>query len=295
MKNFSTSTGLFSKPYSLNLKGRLMELFPPKVMGIINATPDSFYPASRLPGPEEAIGRAGSMVEEGAHILDVGAASSRPGAQEISEQEEMDRLLPVLEAIRSHFPETPVSVDTWRSNIVREADRRVGIQMVNDISAGNLDPDMFRTVADLKLPYIMMHMQGTPETMQKSPVYEDVVDELLQFFADRVHTLRKLGLNDLVVDPGFGFGKTREQNFTLLDELEAFRMLELPLMVGVSRKAMIYRTLEVGPDQALNGTTAAHMAALLKGAHLLRVHDVRAAVETVRIFEQIVFSKLQHS
>jgi dihydropteroate synthase len=202
----------------------------------------------------------------------------------------MDRLIPVVEAIRSRLPDAVVSIDTWRANVARESDRRAGIHMINDISAGSLDPEMFNTVAALNLPYVMMHMRGTPASMQESPAYNDVVDDLLQFFAERIHTLRRMGVNDLVVDPGFGFGKNRSHNFTLLNELEAFRMLELPLMVGISRKGMVYQTLGVEIEHALNGTTALHMAALLKGAQILRVHDVRAARETVILYEQIVGS-----
>ncbi|MCK4881193.1 MAG: dihydropteroate synthase, partial [Bacteroidales bacterium] len=196
-------------------------------------------------------------------------------------------LSPVLEAVRNAFPEIPVSVDTWRSGVARSVRESFGIHMINDISAGSLDPDMFTTMAQLGIPYIMMHMQGTPPTMQEEPTYKNVVDELLQFFAERVYKLRKLGLNDIIIDPGFGFGKTLEQNYKLLGEFDSFRMLELPLMAGISRKSMIYKLLESEPEHALNGTTAAHMAVLLKGANLLRVHDVAAAKETVKIFQQI--------
>jgi dihydropteroate synthase len=227
------------------------------------------------------------MIDQGADILDLGALSSRPGAEEISEQEELDRLSPVLEILRKHFPDFPLSVDTWRSGVARSLRENFGIHMVNDITAGNLDPEMFTTMAQLNIPYIMMHMQGTPATMQQEPVYENMVDELLQFFAEKVYKLRKLGLNDIIIDPGFGFGKTLEQNYQLLREFDLFQMLELPLMAGISRKSMIYKLLESSPEFALNGTTAAHMVALIKGARLLRVHDVAAAKETVKIFQQI--------
>jgi dihydropteroate synthase len=287
MNNFSTSDSLISKNLSLNLGGKIMDLSTPRVMGIINATPDSFYDGSRVPGPEEAVEKARKMIEQGADILDVGAVSSRPGSEEISETEELERLSPVLEALRGNFPEIPVSVDTWRSGVVKSVKERFGIHMINDISAGTLDSEMFATIAKLGIPYIMMHMQGTPTTMQNEPAYENVVDELLQFFAERVYKLRKLGVNDIIVDPGFGFGKSLEQNYKLLSEFDSFQILELPLMAGISRKSMIYKLLESEPDQALNGTTAAHMAVLLKGARLLRVHDVVAARETVKIFQQI--------
>lgn len=287
MKNFSTSGPLFSRNLSLNLDGTIMNLSHPRVMGIINTTPDSFYDGSRVPEPGQAVEKAREMIEQGADILDVGAVSSRPGSEEISEKEELERLSPVLEALRNVFPEFPVSVDTWRSGVARTVRERFRIHMINDISAGTLDPDMFATMAQLGIPYIMMHMQGTPPTMQDDPAYENVVDDLLQFFAERVYKLRKLGLNDIIIDPGFGFGKTLEQNYRLLGEFDSFQMLELPLMAGISRKSMIYKVLESEPDQALNGTTAAHMAVLLKGANLLRVHDVAAAKETVKIFQQI--------
>ena len=287
MKNFSTSTPLFSKNLSLNLGGTIMNLSTPRVMGIINVTPDSFYHGSRVSNPELAVEKAREMIDQGADILDVGAVSSRPGSEEISEHEELERLSPVLEALRNSFPDFPVSVDTWRSGVARSVRERFGIHMINDITAGNLDPAMFTTLAQLGIPYIMMHMQGTPTNMQDEPAYENIVDELLQFFAERVYKLRKLGLNDIIIDPGFGFGKTLEQNYKLLRGFDSFRMLELPLMAGISRKSMIYKLLETEPDHALNGTTAAHMAALMKGANLLRVHDVAAAIETVKIFQQI--------
>lgn len=264
-----------------------MDLSRPRVMGIINATPDSFYDGSRVPEPAQAIEKAREMIEQGVDILDVGAVSTRPGSQEISETEELERLSPVLEALREAFPDFPVSVDTWRASVARTVKERFEIQLINDISAGTLDPDMFPTMAQLGIPYIIMHMQGTPPNMQDDPAYENVVDEVLQFFAERVYKLRKLGVNDIVIDPGFGFGKTLEQNYMLLGQFDSFKMLELPLMAGISRKSMIYKLLESEPDDALNGSTAAHMAVLLKGARLLRVHDVKAAVETVKIFQQI--------
>ena len=287
MKNFSTSGPLFSKNLSLNLGGSIMDLSRPRVMGIINATPDSFYDGSRVPEPAQAIEKAREMIEQGADILDVGAVSTRPGSQEISETEELERLSPVLEALREAFPDFPVSVDTWRASVARTVKERFEIQLINDISAGTLDPDMFPTMAQLGIPYIIMHMQGTPPNMQDDPAYENVVDEVLQFFAERVYKLSLLGVNDIVIDPGFGFGKTLEQNYMLLGQFDSFKMLELPLMAGISRKSMIYKLLESEPDDALNGSTAAHMAVLLKGARLLRVHDVKAAVETVKIFQQI--------
>lgn len=287
MKNFSTSGPLFSRNLSLNLGGTLMDLSTPRVMGILNITPDSFYEQSRLSTPEQALEKAGEMIYHGAHILDVGAVSSRPGAPEIPAAEELERLSPVLEALRNAYPDFPLSVDTWRAEVALKSHERYGIQLINDISAGNLDPDMLPTMARLGIPYIIMHMQGTPADMQDKPVYEDVVDDLLQFFAERVYRLKRLGLNDIVIDPGFGFGKSLEQNYQLLARFDAFTMFELPLLVGISRKSMIYKLLGSDPHAALNGTTAAHMALLMKGANLLRVHDVKAAVETIKIFQQI--------
>ena len=287
MKNFSTSGPLFSRNLSLNLGGKLMDLSIPRVMGILNITPDSFYEESRVSTPELALEKAREMIELGAHILDVGAVSSRPGAPEIPAAEELQRLSPVLEALRNAYPDFPLSVDTWRAEVARICHERYGIQLINDISAGTLDPEMLPTMARLGIPYVIMHMQGTPADMQDKPEYEHVVDDLLQFFAERVYQLKRLGLNDIVIDPGFGFGKSLEQNYQLLAQFDAFSMFELPLLAGISRKSMIYKLLESDPDAALNGTTAAHMALLMKGANLLRVHDVKAAVETIKIFQQI--------
>ena len=288
MNNFSTSSSLFSRNFSLNLGGQLLDLSSPAVMGIINATPDSFFQGSRVPEPDIAVEVAKKMMDEGAAILDVGAVSTRPGAKDIPEEEEVERISPVIEALRQNLPEAVISIDTWRSGVARTMHKRFGIQMVNDISAGSFDPNMFACMADLGIVYVMMHMQGKPESMQESPQYNNVVDDILQFFGEKIHTLKKLGINDVIIDPGFGFGKSAEQNFHLLRELDAFAITELPLMVGLSRKSMIYNTLDKDPASALNGTTAAHMAALLGGASILRVHDVKEAVETVKIFRQIV-------
>ncbi|MCK4749510.1 MAG: dihydropteroate synthase [Bacteroidales bacterium] len=293
MKNFSTTGALFSRNLSLNLRGRILDLSSPVVMGIINATPDSFYSESRITDPDHAVEVAGEMLEHGAGILDVGAVSSRPGAEYISEEEELGRLTPVVEALRNRLTDCIISLDTWRAGVAKRMVERFGIDMVNDISAGQQDPDMFGTMAELGIPYLIMHMQGTPEHMQDAPVYDHVVDDLLQFFGERIYKLRKLGINDIAVDPGFGFGKTLKQNYNLLLELDAFHMLELPLMVGISRKSMIYKALDTDQEHALNGTTAAHMAALMKGANILRVHDVKAASETVKIFQQIVNSRVR--
>jgi len=259
-------------------------------MGIINATPDSFYAHSRNPDPAEAAKMARDMIDRGADMLDVGAVSSRPGATDIKEEEEIRRLAPVLQAIRQELPDCVISLDTSRSGVVRKMHRQFRIDMVNDITAGQTDQAMFNCIAELGLPYVMMHMKGSPADMQDHPEYDHVVDDILQFFGERLQRLRKLGVTDVIVDPGFGFGKTIEQNYQLLNDLDSFHILELPIMVGISRKSMIYNVLDTNPEEALSGTTAAHMAALMKGANLLRVHDVRAAVETVSIFQQIVNS-----
>lgn len=293
MNNFSTSGPLFSRNFSLNLGGRILDFSTPKIMGIINATPDSFYKGSQLPDPIQAVQTAKEMIRQGAHVLDVGAISSRPGAKEISEEEELERLSPVLEALRNSIPDCIISVDTWRAGVAQVTHERFGVHMINDISAGIRDPAMFPTIAKTGLSYVLMHMQGTPDNMQDAPQYTNVVNDLLQFFGERVYKLRKLGVTDVVIDPGFGFGKTLEQNYHILTELESFKMLELPIMVGISRKSMIYKILESDSEQALSGTIAAHMAALMRGANLLRVHDVQAAVETVKIFQQIVNSRTQ--
>lgn len=288
MKNFSTTFPMFSREFSLNLNGEPVSMSEPLVMGILNATPDSFYGGSRYADPSDAARAAGEMLEQGARLIDVGGASSRPGAEEISEEEELNRLRPVMEVLRNELPDALVSIDTWRSGVVRELHRQFRIDMVNDITAGLWDPALAETVAELGIPYLIMHMQGTPSDMQVDPSYTDVTDDLLQFFGGRIHHLRRLGINDILIDPGFGFGKTTEQNYQLLRELDAFGVLELPVAVGISRKGMIYKPLGCTPEEALNGTTAAHMAALMRGANLLRVHDVKAAVETVKIFLQLI-------
>ena len=232
MNNFSTSSSLFSRNFSLNLGGQLLDLSSPAVMGIINATPDSFFQGSRVPEPDIAVEVAKKMMDEGAAILDVGAVSTRPGAKDIPEEEEVERISPVIEALRQNLPEAVISIDTWRSGVARTMHKRFGIQMVNDISAGSFDPNMFACMADLGIVYVMMHMQGKPESMQESPQYNNVVDDILQFFGEKIHTLKKLGINDVIIDPGFGFGKSAEQNFHLLRELDAFAITELPLMVA---------------------------------------------------------------
>lgn len=269
----------------INVNGRLMDLGSPCVMGILNLTPDSFYAGSRKQTEEEIVNRARQIVDEGGSIIDVGAYSSRPGAAHIPAEEEMERLRRGLSLIRRELPrDVAVSVDTFRADVARMCVEEYGVGIVNDISAGTMDEQMFATIARLGVPYILMHMQGTPQSMQQHPHYSHVVCDVMLYFAEKVQRLRDLGAKDLILDPGFGFGKTVEHNYCLLAHLEEFELFRLPLLVGVSRKSMIYNLLETTADEALNGTTAIHAWALQKGASILRVHDVKEAVETVRIF-----------
>ena len=271
----------------LNVNGRLLDLSTPCVMGILNVTPDSFYSGSRMQTEEEIEARVRQILEEGAAIIDVGAYSSRPNADHVSAEEEMNRLRLGLDVLRRTAPDAIVSVDTFRADVARMCVEEYGVAIINDIAAGEMDADMFSTVAELNVPYIMMHMQGTPQNMQQHPHYDNLLREVFLYFARKVQQLRDLGVKDIVLDPGFGFafGKTLEHNYQLMAHLEEFRLFELPLLVGVSRKSMIYRLLDTTPQEALNGTTVLHTLALMKGADILRVHDVRQAVEAVKIVE----------
>lgn len=273
--------------HTLRINNQLTTLDRPLVMGILNVTPDSFFAASRTSATdaEQLRMRVRNMLDEGADIIDIGAYSTRPGADEVSADEEMRRLATALDIVRQEAPDAWLSVDTFRAEIAQNSVRDYGVNLVNDISGGTLDRAMFHTVARLGVPYVLMHLQGTPRTMQFNPHYDDPVAEVIEWLARRAQRLRELGAHDIILDPGFGFGKTLEHNYALLDKLDYFHELEMPLLVGVSRKSMIYRLLETDPDQALNGTTVVNTIALLKGAHILRVHDVRAAVEAVRIVE----------
>ncbi len=272
---------------TINCRGKLLPLHPPVVMGILNVTPDSFYDGGRYLSDQAVLSQVETMLKEGASIIDVGGMSSRPGAGIISTEEELQRVLPVLESILSHFPEAVVSVDTVRS-AVAEAAIQTGAHLINDISAGRIDPQMYSTVARLNVPYILMHMQGLPGTMQQAPQYQqEVTLEILDFFIDEVAKLRALGVRDIILDPGFGFGKTLDHNYQLLKNLHAFQVMDLPVLAGLSRKSMIYKLLSVTPEEALNGTTALHMVALQQGAVILRAHDVKEAVEVVRCWRQL--------
>ena len=279
---------MFPAPdYTMNLRGKLVDLQRPWVMGILNVTPDSFYADSRTPmaEPERIAQRVRQMLAEGADVIDVGAYSSRPGADDISPMEEMRRLEVALTAVREVFPEVYVSVDTFRSEVARQCVEHFGVDLINDISGGVLDRAMPKVVARLGVPYIIMHMKGNPETMQTAPEYQDVVAEVLEFLARQQQRFFDAGGKDVIIDPGFGFGKTLLHNYRLMDRLEDFHELHAPLLVGVSRKSMIYKLLETTPQEALNGTTVLHTIAMMKGAHILRVHDVQAAVEARTLVE----------
>lgn len=269
--------------YTLNLGGQLLSLATPRVMGILNVTPDSFYDGSRCPEKAEITERVHTIVREGADIIDIGGYSSRPHAADISPDEEMRRLSVGLEIIRKHYPDAFVSVDTFRAEVARRCVEEYDVQIINDISGGELDHKMFETAADLHVPYILMHMRGTPDTMMSLTDYDNLIGDMLYYFSERIARLESLGVNDIIIDPGFGFSKTLDDNYLLMKHLDEFARIGLPLLVGVSRKSMIYKYFGTTPAESLNGTTALNVLALLGGANILRVHDVREAVEAVRI------------
>ena len=271
----------------INCKGKLIDLSQPKVMGIINITPDSFYSGSRSNTEKEILKTAERMLKEGANFLDLGAYSSRPGADDIPVEEELKRMLPAVEAILKEYPEALLSIDTFRARVAEES-IKAGAAMINDISAGNLDKNMLKIIAKYQVPYIMMHMKGTPQNMKDLNQYDDLLHEVLFYFSERIKAARELGINDIIIDPGFGFAKNIEQNFELLSKLELFQNLELPLLVGVSRKSMIWKKLNISADEALNGTTVLNTAALLKGANILRVHDVKEAMESIKLTRELI-------
>ena len=275
------------KPRYINTGGRLLDLEIPRVMGILNITPDSFYKGSRYNSDQEILKAAVRMTEEGADILDVGGYSSRPGAEDVKLEEESKRVLKAIKLITRELPEAIVSVDTFRADVAQMAITECGAHIINDISGGDADSDMFNVVEKLNVPYIMMHMQGNPLTMQLNPVYDDVVADILKWSGDRIYRLHNSGVKDIIIDPGFVFGKTAAHNFELLKRLGDFAVAGLPLMVGISRKSMIWKTLGITADESLNGTTALNVVALLNGADILRVHDVKEAVQAVRLIERI--------
>ncbi|MDP3468006.1 MAG: dihydropteroate synthase [Daejeonella sp.] len=277
---------VFQQKSTLNVRGSLLDLSKPKIMGILNLTPDSFYDGGKNNQLNDALKKTEQILSEGADLIDIGAYSSRPGADHISEKTESERLIPVLRAIVSEFPDAILSIDTFRSEIARTAVNE-GAAIINDISAGSMDPGMFQTITELNVPYIMMHMKGNPQTMASENDYEDITTEVCQYFASRIQKLKNLGVNDLIVDPGFGFAKNLEQNYELLANLEHLKSVGHPVLAALSRKSMIYKLLETDAEHALNGTTAANTIALLKGANILRVHDVKAAIEALKIVNQL--------
>jgi dihydropteroate synthase len=270
---------------TINCKGQLIDLSTPKIMGILNVTPNSFYDGGKFTLSENGLSQVGKMLEEGATFIDIGAYSSKPNAEFVSEEEERSRILPVVKSILKQFPDALLSIDTFRSEIAAVCIEN-GAAIINDISAGNLDEKMMEVVANYNVPYIMMHMRGTPQTMQSLTNYENIIKEIVFYFSEKVNKARSLGINDLIIDPGFGFAKTLEQNYEVLQNLELFKMLDLPLLAGISRKSMVYKPLGVTANEALNGTTVLNTIALSKGANILRVHDVKEAVECVKLFER---------
>ncbi|MEO1012050.1 MAG: dihydropteroate synthase [Bacteroidota bacterium] len=271
---------------TLNCKGTLIDLRVPKVMGILNLTPDSFYDGGRYQNEKNILAQVARMLEEGATFIDLGAQSSRPGAQLISEKEELNRILPVVHLLLQKFPEILLSIDTFRSEVAARC-LEGGAAMINDISSGKMDEHMLPTISNYRAPYIMMHMRGIPKDMQQRTHYADLIPDILMYFSQRIAEARSLGIHDIIVDPGFGFSKTLEQNYTLLRELSLFQNLGTPILVGLSRKSMIHKLLGVTAEQALNGSTALHMMALQKGASFLRVHDVKEAMECVQLYNQL--------
>jgi len=273
---------------TINCKGNLIDLSTPKVMGILNLTPDSFYAESRKADVHSLLNSAEEMLNLGATFLDIGGYSSRPGADAISEAEELKRVIPAIEEVLKHFPESLISIDTFRSQIAAEA-IKAGAALVNDISAGNLDENMMKIVAELQIPYVMMHMRGNSQTMKNLNEYENLVQDVLFYFSEKIKAARALGINDIIIDPGFGFSKNITQNFELLSKLKMFKNMNLPILAGLSRKSTIYKTLDCTPKEALNGTTVLNTMAIANGANILRVHDVKEAMETIKLMSQLTF------
>jgi len=271
---------------TINCKGKLIDLNNPKVMGIINTTPNSFYAESRKTSEKDILKQVEKMLKDGVDFIDVGGYSTPPGAPKVEETEELKRVLPAIENILKQFPDTLISIDTFRANVAKKS-IEAGAAIINDISAGSLDPQMMKTVAKHQVPYIMMHMRGTPQTMKDLNQYDDLLQDILFYFSEKINAARALGINDLIVDPGFGFAKNIDQNFELLSKMELFKTLELPLLAGLSRKSLIYKTLNTSAAEALNGTTFLNTIALTKGANILRVHDVKEAVECTKLFAEL--------
>jgi dihydropteroate synthase len=272
--------------YSINCKGNLIDLSTPKIMGIINVTPDSFYDGGKIKSDKGLLTKVESFLKEGANIIDIGGYSSRPGAKQVKEEEEIKRIIPSLKLIVNSFPEAIISIDTFRSKVANESLIN-GASIINDISAWEIDHELFDVIVKYKCPYILMHMKGTPSSMQSNPSYENVTQEIIKFLSDKLIKLHKNGVHDVIIDPGFGFGKTIEHNYKVMSELNQINLLEHPILVGISRKSMIYKILKINSLKSINGTTALNMLALSKGAKILRVHDIKEAVECVKIYQQL--------
>ncbi len=277
----------FKKALKIQLNGKLIDLSRPQVMGILNVTPDSFFDGGKYLNKNLALEKLSQMTNDGAAFIDIGAVSSRPGAKIPSQNEELKRLIPIIELIKEKFPEVKLSIDTFRSDVVKQLCNSFGGFIVNDISAGDFDNKMFETIANLNLPYCMMHIKGKPENMQTNPIYENVTNDVIKYFSSKIEKLKLIGINNLIVDPGFGFGKTLNHNYELLSKLDYFKILELPIMAGISRKSMVFNLLETNASKALNGTTVLNTLALERGANILRVHDVREAIECISLVEKL--------
>jgi dihydropteroate synthase len=271
---------------TINCKGQIIDLSTPKIMGILNITPNSFYDGGKYSLENNAIAQVEIMLNEGATFIDIGAYSSKPNAEFVSEEEELSRIIPVVKALIKEFPKALLSIDTFRSSVAQECLNN-GAALINDISAGSLDEKMMEVIASNKVPYIMMHLRGTPQTMQNQTNYEHLINEILTYFSDKINKARNLGINDLIIDPGFGFAKTTDQNYEILSNLELLKVLELPILAGISRKSMIYKTLDINAEEALNGTTVLNTIAITKGASIIRVHDVKQAMECVKLCEKL--------
>jgi len=284
----------FSRKLTINCRGELYDLSNPQVMGILNITPDSFYDGGKYSDHHQIIDHVQQMLNDGCDILDIGAYSSRPGAKDISEKEEIKRLSPVLELIRKHFPDIIISIDTFRANVAEYVIQHFQADIINDISSGDMDPAIYDVIAKNQVPYIIMHMQGTPQNMQDNPQYKNVTKEVIMYLAKKAEQLKLIGIHDIIIDPGFGFGKTVEHNHQLLRHLNDFKIFELPILAGLSRKSMICRYLNISPNEALNGTSVLNTLALLGGANILRVHDVKEAKETILLTQKFLSSKTPH-
>lgn len=284
----------FSRKVTINCGGELLDLSKPKIMGILNITPDSFFDGERYSTKEKILFQVNKMINDGSDILDIGAYSSRPGAKDISIAEELNRLCPVLETIRNEYPDIILSVDTFRSEAAKKVVEDFNVNIINDISAGELDDNMFETIAKLNVTYILMHMKGVPDNMQENPKYNNVIKEVIDYFAVKIKKLKLLGVNDLIIDPGFGFGKALEHNYQLLKYLDDFRIFELPILVGISRKSMINKLLEILPEEALNGTSVLNTLSIINGANILRVHDVKEANESIKLCIKFLNAKVDN-